>query len=242
MKNNQSILITGSEGLIGGILYKTLKEKYSLFTFDKREGENVDNRHFTGDIGDMFDIEKVFQYQTYDFIIHLAADAAPNATWESVLNSNINGTRNIYELSSSYGVKRIIFASSNRVIEGYYGDKKKKTISLSDAVCPVNYYGVSKVFGEVIAKMFFDAQGLSSICLRIGSVIPSDNPKDLGARAHRWLSHRDLIQIVERSLKTDTNFGVYFAVSENNIEPSLDLSHARADLKYSPIDSAQDLL
>ena len=43
---------------------------------------------------------------------------------------------------------------------------------------PISYYGVSKVFGEAIARFYYETAGLESICLRIGSVSKDDNPKN----------------------------------------------------------------
>jgi len=51
----------------------------------------------------------------------LAADPRPNAPWESILNKNIIGTKNVYEIAHKYGVNKVIFASSNHVTGAYEG-------------------------------------------------------------------------------------------------------------------------
>jgi len=52
-------------------------------------------------------------------IIHLAADGRRNAEWKSVWKNNIIATKNIYTVAKKFGVKKIVFASSNQVTYGY---------------------------------------------------------------------------------------------------------------------------
>jgi hypothetical protein len=80
---------------------------------------------------------------------------------------------------------------------------------------------------------------MSSICLRIGSVLADDDPT--GSLRHRrtWLSHRDLVQLVQKSLQTDVGFGIYYGVSDNDGR-FWSLRNARAELGYQPQDKAAE--
>ena len=52
-----------------------------------------------------------------------------------------------------------------------------------------------------------------------------------------WLSKRDLIHLIERSLVANVTFGVYYGVSDNK-GAFWDISNAQLELGYSPQDNA----
>ena len=118
MKNK--ILLTGSEGLIGGIIKPNLEKEYELYCLDIKDKN--DHNYFKIDISKIEQLENSFdKIPKMDIIIHLAADPRPNAPWESILNKNIIGTKNVYEIAHKYGVNKVIFASSNHVTGAYEG-------------------------------------------------------------------------------------------------------------------------
>ena len=62
----------------------------------------------------------------------------------------------------------IVFASSNHVT-GCYG--RTQTISPQDPPRPDGYYGLSKLYGEGLASLYWDRYGIETVCLRIGSAL-----------------------------------------------------------------------
>ena len=106
-------------------------------------------------------------------------------------------------------------------------------------VRPAGLYGVSKVWGEALARHYADAHGLSVICVRIGHVTAEDrprSPRDFSV----WCSQRDIVRMIELCLAApDTlRFDVFFAVS-NNTWGYRDLDHARQVLGFQPLDAAE---
>lgn len=237
----KKILITGSEGLIGNIIKPGLEKKYELYCLDIKENDN--SNYFKVNINKIKELDDVFsKLPQIDIIIHLAADADPNGSWESVLDKNIIGTRNIYEIARKYSINKIIYASSNHVTGAYEGFPKSlykednpKVITVNDPIKPDSYYGSSKAFGEILARQFYELYKIKSICLRIGAVVPNDKPKDLRSKKI-WLSHRDLSQIVEKSIHSNIEYGVYYVIS-NNSKTYLDISNTRKELGYNPQDN-----
>lgn len=237
------VLITGINGLIGTILMKALQERYEFYGLD-REGP-FSERIAEADIANYKDLTQSMQkFLPLDGIVHLAGDPSVEASWESVLRANIIGTRNILEAARELEIPRVVFASSNHASGAYHGfdpgsgtftEPGAPKISPDDPVRPDSEYGVSKVFGEAMACYYSDRWGLKAICLRIGAVIEDDNPTDDPQNRRIWLSHRDLIQLVEKSLSTDVTFGIYFGIS-NNQGAFWDISNARADLGFEPVD------
>src|SRR5690349_1384777 len=206
--------------MIGGILRDALQDKHEVYGLDQ-QGECSD-RVLSADISEYEQVADVVeQLRPLHAIIHLAGDPSPQASWESVLNANIIGTRNIFEAAREFAVPRLIFASSNHAAGAYHGyDPESYTftrphplkVSPYEPPRPDSEYGVSKVFGEAIARYYSDRWDLQAICLRIGAVLKDDNPTKDPQNRQIWLSHRDLIQLIEKTLTTDVKFGIYFGI------------------------------
>lgn len=237
------ILITGINGLIGNILRDALQKEHEIYGLDQ-EGE-FSARMLSADISDYGQAARVVQQcRPLDVIIHLAGDPSPQASWDSVLKANIIGTRNIFEAAREFEVPRVIFASSNHAAGAYHGyDPESYTftepqllkVSPYDPPRPDSEYGVSKVFGEAIARYYSDRWDVKAICLRIGAVLRDDDPTKNSQNRKIWLSHRDLIQLIEKSLTTNVKFGIYFGIS-NNKDALWDIDNARAELGFEPLD------
>lgn len=239
------LLITGINGLIGSLLHNALVGKYDVYGLDR--SEPFSERILPADISDYKQTARaVEQVSPLDAIIHLAGNPSPAASWEEVLGPNIVGTRNIFEAARQFRVPRVIYASSNHVTGGYEGiesnyflhrQTEPVKISTKDPVRPDSEYGVSKVFGEAIARYYCARWGVEAICLRIGAVLEDDDPTRDARNLRIWLSHRDLVQLVEKSLATNVPFGIYYGIS-NNKGAFFDLSNAREELGFIPVEDA----
>lgn len=168
-----------------------------------------------------------------DVVIHLAglADEAP---WADILESNIEGTYGVFEAARRAGVRRIVYASSNHII-GCYPPTER--IRPSDPVRPDTYYGVSKVFGEGLARLYHDKWELEAVCLRIGSFRPK--PEDV-RQLSTWLSHPDGVELLHRAVVADgPGFEIVYGVSANT-RGWWDNDAAAAAIGYRPRDDAED--
>ncbi|MCL4530136.1 MAG: NAD(P)-dependent oxidoreductase [Chloroflexi bacterium] len=238
------LLITGCNGLIGRILWRNLDKDFDLYGLDISSG-GQSSKIFQADVSDHKQVETVFgRIPSLAYVVHLAGDPRVDASWDSVLTANISGTKNLYDAARTSGVKRIVFAGSNHATGAYEGfppslhTKSNPTlITTRDPIRPDGFYGVSKAAGEAIARMYYELYGLESICLRIGSVTKDDDPSVNPRFESTWLSHRDLVQLVKKSLAADVKFGIYYGVS-NNAKRFWDISNAMAELGYQPEDDA----
>jgi len=239
------ILITGINGTIGKVLRAALQDDHDLFGLDRVSP--LSDRISFANIAEYEKVARVVeQFSPLDCIIHLAGDASVTASWESVLVANIIGTRNVFEAAREFQVKRVIFASSNHVTGAYEGfepnlhlhtQPEPPKISTQDPIRPDSDYGVSKAFGEAVARYYCARWGIEAICLRIGAVLSNDDPTSDAHLRKVWLSHRDLVQLVEKSLTTNVVFGIYYAIS-NNKGAFWDIANARVELGYAPLDDA----
>ena len=112
----KKVLITGGAGLIGSVLIDRLGDRYELSSLDLKDADGVPSR--VASLDDLDDMQPAFA--GIDSVVHLAADRAAYAEWDSVLPNNLVGTYNVFEASRREGVKRVIFASSNHATGGFY--------------------------------------------------------------------------------------------------------------------------
>jgi nucleoside-diphosphate-sugar epimerase len=199
-------------------------------------------------VADIADLAAILPaFEGVDSVVHLAAAADVDSTWEEVLASNIIGTRNVFEAARLAGVAQVVFASSNHVVgmyeqdgkpEIYRADIDKPLVDEGPAPRPDSLYGVSKGFGELIGRYYVERHGLRVVCLRIGWVWDRDEPPTNHAQAEAiWLSHRDCAQLVRRALEADqVDWAVVYGIS-NNPRGFWSLDGARRILGYEPQDS-----
>jgi nucleoside-diphosphate-sugar epimerase len=226
------LTITGGAGRIGSALSPLLRDRYRIRLADRHEPPadvECDDR-ILADITDLSAAERAVAGASA--VLHLAGNPSTAATWDEVRSTNIDGTFNVFEAARRQGVDKVVFASTNHVM-GFYALEEKFPIDTRGPIRPDSLYGVSKAFGEALARYYSDTFGMSMQCLRIGwftSQVPSS--ASLNAL---WISARDLAQIVRQCLDSPRKFGVYNATS-NNPQRQWDLQASREDLGFAPVD------
>ena len=240
------VLITGSSGKIGTVLVEGLADWFEVFGLDLIALQG--KRTLKVDISDCEQLSQVMrEIERLSFIIHLAGDPRVGADWKSVLRNNIIGTRNLYEAAKDCRVKKVVFASSNHVTGAYEGippslhkQASPRIVTVRDPVRPDSDYGTSKVFGEAVARQYYELYGIHSVCLRLGSFLADDKPTRNERVLRTWISHRDLIQLVKKSILSAIEFGIYYGVS-NNRGRFWDISNAEDEIGYCPEDDSSVL-
>lgn len=132
----RTILITGAAGRIGTALVEHLDARkgdhYDLLLADLEEG---------GDRGIQLDVTDLAACRRacegVDTVVHLAGLPSPDSPFDALLPVNIAGTYNVFRAAADHGARRVIFASSAQVVEGYPLDVQVKTDML---VRPKNLY------------------------------------------------------------------------------------------------------
>lgn len=250
-ETKKKVLVTGANGLIGSALRRQLGDKYEWSALNRRDLAGVPTTQ--ADISDLAAIRPAFN--GIDTVVHLAAVARVDASWDDLLGPNFTGTYNIFEAAAEAGVKRVIFASSGAtvagvhrddpyraIVEGRYSDVHESWPMLTHESMPrpLGIYGVSKVFGEVLARHFVDTSSLSIICLRIGWVGAEDHPHNFAQYAN-WCSQRDIVQMIDRCIEAPLSlrYDIFF-VTSNNRWSYRDLQHGRQAVGYVPQDNAED--
>ena len=237
----KKVLITGAAGRIGEVMRQGLRESYDLRLMYHRTvreaaaGEEV----VRGSVADLDAMATAVA--DVDAVVHLAGDPEVSATWESVLEKNIQGVYCTYEACRNADVKRVVFASTNHVT-GLYEEERMYT-TWEMPVRPDSLYGASKAFGESLGRYYVDRYGLEVVCLRIGSFQPDSAVVERKSDRilSTWLSHRDCVQLVQRSIEADVRFGIYYGIS-GNTRAYWDLQNARRELGYDPQDNSEQFV
>jgi len=236
-----NILLTGAAGRIGRAFRENAGDCYQLRLADRdlgQLGEPPGHEVFLLDAADPAACQAACA--GIDVVIHLAADPSPAADfYGSLLDNNVKATYNIFRAAKDQGCRRVIYASSIRVLEGY---PQGAPLAPDLPVRPIDMYGVSKCFGEATAHAFATAEGLSSIVIRIGTFDPQwGKRKPSAAGLSRIISGRDMSQLLIRCVETpDIRFAIVHGVSDNRIK-RLDIDSTRALLGYAPRDDGFEL-
>jgi nucleoside-diphosphate-sugar epimerase len=144
MKN---ILITGSSGFFGTILFKKLSDlKYSVIGLDLKYSKSIaQKKQIICDLTNFKDLNNKLKDYKFEIIIHLAAQIDFSVKDQSSLfYNNIISTKNICEFAKKNKVKKFIFTSSNSIFLGL----DKKIIYKNDHPKPIDMYGKSKLIAE----------------------------------------------------------------------------------------------
>ncbi len=126
-----------------------------------------------------------------DGILHLGGVSVEDK-FSKILDANIAGLFNLYEAARAHGMPRILFASSNHTI-GYY--RQDEHIDAASPMRPDSLYGVSKCFGEALARMYFEKFGQETALVRIGSCF--EKPRNHRMLA-TWMSFDDFEALIGR--------------------------------------------
>ncbi len=103
------------------------------------------------DLRDRVALEKVFEEQAFDAVIHFAGLKAVGESVEQPLayyRNNLDSTLTLLEVMAAKGVKQLVFSSSATV----YGDPERVPIDEKASVHATNPYGQTKVMIEQILR------------------------------------------------------------------------------------------
>ncbi len=168
------ILITGGAGFIGSSLAdELLKDDNTSVTIVDNlltgKTENIPNhencKFVHCDVNDYTGLSAVMTSSNFDYVFHYAAVVGVKRTLDNPLMvlDDIQGIKNILELSKNTSVKRIFYASSSEV----YGEPVE--LPQNEATTPLNSrlpYSIVKNLGEAYCKSYFKQYDLDYTIFR----------------------------------------------------------------------------
>ncbi len=256
------ILFTGGAGKAGRHTVAYLRDQgHRVLNVDlvALELDGVDNRHADiTDAGQMFDVMSSYAgldeleagtgVPLFDAVVHFAA--VPRILLKSdneCFRVNTLGTYNVIDAALKFGVRKIIFASSETTYGVCFADGTRKPDYLpldeNHPTVPEDSYAMSKVVNEATAQCFQRRSGADIYGLRINNVM---EPKDYAAlfpafmqdpalrlrNIFAYIDARDLGHMVERCLQVDgLGFEIFNAANDTH---SVDLTTAELIDRFYP--------
>ena len=227
------ILFTGGSGKAGRHAVQYLVDQgHRVLNVDLTP---LDNPAITNRIADITDAGQMFDVMGswagydelepgtgipgFDAVVHFAAVPRLLLTSDNeCYRVNTLGTYNVIDAAVKFGVKKIIFASSETTYGVCFADGERKPeylpIDEEHPVIPEDSYAMSKVVNEVTARSFQRRSGFDIYGLRINNVIEPheyaenfpaymENPEVRRRNIFAYIDARDLGQMVDRCLRTD---------------------------------------
>lgn len=177
------ILITGGAGFIGSNIsdaYVAAGHQVTVIdnlSTGKKSNLNKKVKFVHADISDARKVKALFQRGKFDVVSHHAAQIDVRKSISDPGNDariNILGTINILENARTYGVKKVIFASSGGTI---YGECPKTPPDESFTGRPISPYGITKFTVEFYLKFYALIYGMKYTILRYANVYgPRQDP------------------------------------------------------------------
>ena len=249
------ILVTGAAGFIASCLVDKLISDSSNFVVGidnfltgKRENlptNQVNNYRFLEcDVNDFEELSIIFLIHSFDYVFHYAAFVGVKRTLQNplmVLN-DIQGIKNVLELSNKSCVKRVFFSSSSEV----YGEPVE--FPQHEETTPLNSklpYAVVKNVGESYMKAFQKEFGLDYTIFRFFNTYGVRQSEDFVIAKFLKLAYSNQdIMIYGDGLQTrtfcfiDDNIETTFKILKDNLAVN-EVINIGSDIEISILDLAK---
>lgn len=230
------VALSGAGGTVGSILRTGLHERGvdlrcgggSQPLAPMFDGEDV----MHGDLRDPAVVDRLLA--GVDVLVHMAGTSVERPLSE-IIENNLRALHEVYEGARRHKVRRVVFASSNHAFGMYPVTERLK---LGAEFRPDGMYGLSKVWGEAMARLYWDKHGIEGISLRIGTTMggPPENARQLST----WMGTDDLMRLVMCCITSkDVGYAAVWGIS-NNTRAYYDLAEGNA-IGYQPTQNAEDL-
>jgi UDP-glucose 4-epimerase len=112
-----------------------------------------------------------------DLTFHLAAEPGVRPSWgsrfEAYLRNNVLATQHMLDAAQNHPSKRFVYASSSSV----YGQAERLPTPEDATPTPISPYGVTKLSGEHLCRLYNVNHGVETVCLRYFTVFgPRQRP------------------------------------------------------------------
>ncbi len=257
------LVITGASGYVAGRMLADLRERYDVALLDvkttNRAGDEIDGIVIANLLDEDRDSYRE-HFRGADAVLHCGFTRSDTPERRFLAeHDNIKMAYNVYQTCVEEDVRRAIVISSNHAADYYenliWSDRMEYVspdmVPLSD-----NFYGWAKASYELLGFAFATGnvnkgKKLEMVQLRIGGPreidierASADDLKKLHRGLGAYLSQRDQIQLVVKSLETenidDENgvpFQIFYGISGNS-HNFWSLANAKRVIGYQPEDNS----
>ena len=176
---NKKFIITGGAGFLGShmcdLLFNSGAKIVCIDNLSNGKLANIKHlknekrfKFYKRNVNNLSEIRGVFSKEKPDYVMHYAAMVGVKKTSERPLEvfEDIEGIKNIAELSRIHKVKKILFTSSSEV----YGEPVKLPIAEDDTFNSKWPYGLVKILGEQYFKAYHEKHRIPVTLVRFFNV------------------------------------------------------------------------
>ena len=166
-----AILVLGGAGYIGShTVHELIEAGRDVVVADNlltgfRAAVHPKARFYQADIRDRAAMDKLFETEHIDGVIHFAASSQVGESMKDPLkyyDNNLCGTTTLLRSMVAHGVDKIVFSSTAAT----YGEPERVPILETDRTQPTNCYGETKLAMEHMMRWTSRAHGLRYVALR----------------------------------------------------------------------------
>ena len=171
------VLVTGGTGFTGSHLVKRrLDRGDEVFVLDNQKGifhDELVEKGVNVQLGSVTDKTVLdSMVEGCEVVFHLAAAFRQlNVSDQYYWNVNVEGTRNILESASRFGVRKFVYCST----QGVHGNIEEPPGSEESSIAPEDYYQYTKYEGEKVVKEFVGT-GLAAVTIRPTAIYGPGDP------------------------------------------------------------------
>jgi len=165
------VLVTGGAGYIGSVVVEELLARgdtavvYDNLSKGHRESVAAGAEFIHGELLDSAKLERTLSERKIEAVIHMAADSLVGESFQNPAKyyaNNVVASLSLLQAMRAARVSRMVLSSTAAV----YGEPEKQPIRESDATCPTNPYGETKLVLERALHWCEQAYGLRYVSLR----------------------------------------------------------------------------
>ena len=188
-------LVTGCAGFIGSHLVEALLADgvevlgVDCFNANYRRAEKeanlaraLDHDAFRFVAADLAEAEVAVLLADCDVVFHLAAEPGVRTSWGALfdrfVHNNVVATQRLLEAAMHQPGTRVVYASSSSI----YGDSERLPTSEDATPRPLSPYGVTKLAGEQMCRLYHANHGVDAVSLRFFTVYGPRQRPDMAFR------------------------------------------------------------
>ncbi len=208
------ILITGSSGLVGGSLVKSLRLKDSVIFTTSRAGSKLDLCNYPADLCDPKQVVSLLSKKKIGAIVHAAGRIKAN-DFETYKRDNCDATRNILTAARDSGVRKFVYLST---IEVYENDGPYTEESSTQSLSP---YAQTKLEAEDYVRAA-STRDFQTIIIRLAGVHGPERKSGAiynfvkAAKKNEPIKILDPKSIFRLSFTGDITLGIELILSKDN--------------------------
>jgi nucleoside-diphosphate-sugar epimerase len=213
MRVPPSVAVTGACGRIGRALVEHLAAReYPLTLLDRPSSGLEAMSHLGATVGlDLADEPPTGLFDGVDVVVHLAAEASQDASWERLLPDNIEASYHVASAAMRADCRRLIVASSVHAVFA----SAHRPVAPGDPVAPADLYGVTKCFVEALAFWCAHRGPMSAAAVRIGAfqTVQDSRSSDADWMADVFIAAPDLVALLELAITAEYRFALLHAAA-----------------------------